>query len=564
MSRTGALSVAVLIVASLFGATRLPAQQSPSVHVRLDEITRAVQRARALAGAGEVTRAQNLVVRAYLDHFELIEGYYGPGATFGVAPLADEVRAGEVAFHALLRSDDANRLTENATRVETQIERIRVAVRSSAVPITTVTKSDTVATKAVVAPSAASTAEIKVLLEQFSNASTAYNASDPAAALLLVEHAYLEGFEPLESRLPARLVGDIEKRIHLELRPAIKRNASTATVTSLIGLVGRDLVRADRFLAKGGSVLFAVVNSFIIIVREGLEAVLLVAALLTYLGAIGAQARHRRQIYAGVAAGVVASIATWFLARTLLPISGANRELLEGITALAAVVVLMYVAHWLFQKTYIHDWKEYLRTRVGGAVTRGSGIAMAALAFAAVYREGFETVLFYQALAFDAGVGAILGGFIPGAIVIVAVGIAIIRVGVKLPLKKVFAGTNALLMYLAFVFIGKGIYNLQEAGLFAANPLPLPDHPALRQLFGFYPLVQTVTAQIVFLLLLLGTYVWYRRLRVTGTSASALVPQTVPPPAPPVAAPPALPDSHRSRPVTPSADLPPAHARSKR
>jgi high-affinity iron transporter len=170
-------------------------------------------------------------------------------------------------------------------------------------------------------------------------------------------------------------------------------------VTSLIGLVGRDLVRADRLLAKGGSVLFAVVNSFTIIVREGLEAVLLVAALLTYLGAIGAQARHRRQIYAGVAAGVVASIATWFLARTLLPISGANRELLEGITALAAVVVLMYVAHWLFQKTYIHDWKEYLRTRVGGAVTRGSGIAMAALAFAAVYREGFETVLFYQALA---------------------------------------------------------------------------------------------------------------------------------------------------------------------
>lgn len=564
MTRSGALRAAFLIVAWLSVATRLGAQQTASVHDWLDELTRDVQRARSLAGMGEVAGAQSLVVRAYLDQFELIEGYYGPGAKFGMAPLADEVRAGEVAFHALLRSRDAESLTENAMQVEAQIERIRSAVRGSGVPITPDTNIDTVATRSLVAPSAASTAEIKAILRQLSDASAAYQTSDAARALGLVEHAYLEGFEPLESRLPARLVADIEKRIHLELRPAIKRKAPLTTVTSLIGLVGDDLMRADRFLAKGGSVAFAVVNSFIIIVREGLEAVLLVAALLTYLSAIDAQARHRRQIYAGVAAGVVASVGTWFLARTLLPISGASRELLEGITALSAVVVLVYVAHWLFQKTYIHDWKDYLRTRVGGAVTRGSGIAMATLAFAAVYREGFETVLFYQALAFDAGVGAILGGFIPGAILIVALGIAIIRVGVKLPLKKVFAGTNALLLYLAFVFIGKGIYNLQEAGLFAANPLPLPDHPVLRQLFGFYPLVQTVAAQTAFVLLWFGTYASYRWLRVTKSGASVQLQQTVPPPAPPVAAPPALRGSRRSQPATPSGDLPPTRARSGR
>lgn len=564
MSRAGTFRMAILIVAWLSAAPHLAAQQTPSVNGWLDEITRATQRARAIAAAGDVARAQSLVMRAYIDHFELIEGYYGPGAKYGVAPVAEEVRAGEVAFHALMRSRDARSLTENAARVETQIERIRVAVRGSGVPTVLDTGTDALPTREVIAPAAASTAEIKSILQQFAAAAAAYSVRDAERALLLVEHAYLEGFEPLESRLPARLVADIEKRIHLELRPAIKRQAPLATITSLVGLVGDDLLRADRFLARGGSVPFAVVNAFIIVVREGLEAVLLVAALLTYLGAIDAQARHRRQIYAGVGAGVVASIGTWFLARTLLPISGANRELLEGITALAAVVVLMYVAHWLFQKTYIHDWKDYLRTRVGGAVTRGSGVAMATLAFAAVYREGFETVLFYQALAFDAGVGAILGGFIPGAIVIVALGIGIIRVGVKLPLKKVFAGTNALLLYLAFVFIGKGIYNLQEAGLFAANPLPLPDHPALRQVFGFYPLAQTVAAQTAFLLLLAGTYVSYRWLRVTKPSASAQVQQTVPLPGPPGAVPPALQDSHRSRPATPSGDLPPTRARSKR
>jgi high-affinity iron transporter len=233
--------------------------------------------------------------------------------------------------------------------------------------------------------------------------------------------------------------------------------------------------------------------------------------LLAYLGAVGAQAKHRRQLWAGVAAGVVASVGTWFVAATLLPISGANRELLEGVTALIAVAVLLYVANWLFQKTYIHDWKDYLRERVGNAMTSGSAFAMAALAFAAVYREGFETVLFYQALAFDAGVVPILAGFIPGLLLIVVIGVAIIRMNARLPLKKVFGWTNAVLMYLAFVFLGKGLYNLQEGGVFSPHPLPLPDHPALRQLLGFYPVLETVLAQFAFLLLIAATYLWYRK-----------------------------------------------------
>jgi high-affinity iron transporter len=307
-------------------------------------------------------------------------------------------------------------------------------------------------------------------------------------------------------------VGTIEKAIHLQIRPAISSNADAATVTSLIGSLGSDLLEADRFLASGGgNAGFAAVNSFAIIVREGLEAVLLIAALLAYLGAVGAQAKHRRQLWTGVAAGVVASVGTWFVAATLLPISGANREVLEGVTALIAVAVLLYVANWLFQKTYIHDWKDYLRERVGSALTSGSAFAMAALAFAAVYREGFETVLFYQALAFDAGVMPILAGFVPGLFLIIVIGVAIIRMNARLPLKKVFAWTNVVLMYLAFVFLGKGLYNLQEGGVFAPQPLPLPDHPALRQLLGFYPVLETVMAQLAFLLLIGATYIWYRR-----------------------------------------------------
>lgn len=553
----------LLFVWLAVSAGSLVAQQTNSVYESLDAIATSLQRARSRAAAGDLVSARSEVVRAYLDHFEVIEGHYGPGAQYGKPPIAAQVLTGEAAFHTLMRSDDAATLATGTSALELQLGRIRDAIARGDVPTSPGSTATFTRAHDIVRPAAAQTSEIREILDDFAAAATRYASGDEAAALALVERAYLEGFEPLESRLPADLVGRFEKRIHLELRPAIKRGGDSAVVASLLGLAGADLLEADRILQRGSTTLFAAVNSFVIILREGLEAVLLIGALLAYLAAVGAHGRHRRQIYAGVTAGVVASIGTWFIARSLVPISGANRELIEGITALIAVAVLLYVAHWLFQKTYIHDWKDYLRTRVGGALTRGSGFAMAALAFAAVYREGFETVLFYQALAFDAGAGAIVAGFVPGALLIGAVAVGIIRAGLRLPLRKVFTFTNTVLLYLAFVFIGKGIYNLQEAGIFAPLPLPLPDHPALRQLFGFYPLVQTLAAQTVFGLLLAGTYVGYHLRRRAASRISGPDPRTARPPAQHDAARPAWRDNRRSQPAAPSADPPPARARSR-
>jgi high-affinity iron transporter len=505
-------NAALLTLGLLFSQTQLFSQQAEqSVYSWIDDISAGLTEARALAAGGNLADAKTTVLRVYLDRFEMLEGYYGAGAEHGARGVADAVTAGEAAYHALLRGD-AETFPALIDAVERQLPRIREAVRASGVDTTPDMTITSVAAQNVIAPESATTSEIRKVLQPLNQAAAAYAAGDAATALTLVERAYTEGFEPLESRLPSALVSGIEKAFHLQLRPAIRTSADVATVSSMIGAIGTDLLEADRFIAAGGgSTGFAAVNSFAIIVREGLEAVLLIAALLAYLTAVGAQRKHRTQLWIGVGAGVAASVATWFVAATLLPISGANRELLEGFTALIAVAVLLYVANWLFQKTYIHDWKNYLRERVGGAMSSGSAFAMTALAFAAVYREGFETVLFYQALAFDAGVGAILLGFVPGMILIVLIGIGIIRLNAKLPLKKVFAWTNAVLMYLAFVFIGKGIYNLQEGGLFSVTPLPLPDHPALRQLLGFYPVVQTVLAQAAFLLLIGLTYLWYRK-----------------------------------------------------
>ncbi|HEY0672858.1 MAG TPA: FTR1 family protein, partial [Longimicrobiales bacterium] len=155
--------------------------------------------------------------------------------------------------------------------------------------------------------------------------------------------------------------------------------------------------------------------------------------------------------------------------------------------------------------------------------TSKSAFAMMFLAFAAVYREGFETVLFYQALAFDASATAVFTGFLPGMVLITIVGALIIRAGARLPLKQMFAITNSVLVYLSFVFVGKGLYNLHEAGVFAARQLPLPDVQVLEIVFGWYPLLETTLAQIAYLTLIAATFLFYRR-RMALSSARAAVP----------------------------------------
>jgi high-affinity iron transporter len=493
---------------------RALAQPSASVLDWVFEAERGVAASQALFASGDATAARGQLLRVYLDRFEGVEAYYGPNSPHTTPALAAEISAAEAVFHALLSPDLAAGAA--ATRAGQLVSRIqRIARVAEAEGLGNVRP---LASAAASSPSqtvdrrgrTARTAEIRSVLAELESAEATL-ATDRAAALAGVEHAYLEGFEPIESRLPGPLVGRIERLIHLQLRPALAPGADAAQAPALFAQLRAELTEADAFLARGGSFWFGAINSFAIIVREGLEAALLIAALLAYLGATGAGAKPRRQIYAGLAAGLAASVGTWLLARTVLPISGGNRELVEGVTALVAVGVLLYVSHWLFQKTYVHDWKEYLRQHAGTAVARGSALAMAALAFAAVYREGFETVLFYQALQYDVGAQAILAGFIPGAVLIVALGIGIVKYGVKLPIRKVFAVTNAILLYLAFTFLGKGLYNLQEAGLFSPAPLGwLPDHQALRQLFGIYPVVQTLAAQLGFLTLVIATYALYR------------------------------------------------------
>lgn len=274
--------------------------------------------------------------------------------------------------------------------------------------------------------------------------------------------------------------------------------------TTLLG----QLENAERTLGDTLSATSLFIQSFFLLVREGLEAILIIGALLTFLAKTGASDR-KRDIHVGVGAAVLASLFTAVLLETVFQVTPARREVLEGAVMLSASAVLFYVSYWLLSKIEVARWNQFVRSRVQDAVTSGSALALATAAFLAVYREGFETVLFYKALVLAGPSGntfvPVVAGIALGSLVLVAVYYAINRFGVRLPLKPFFAVTGLFLYYMAFLFAGRGIAELQEGGVVATTVLPwAPRIPAL----GIYPTVESLLAQGVLVALLLGAIMW--------------------------------------------------------
>ncbi len=360
--------------------------------------------------------------------------------------------------------------------------------------------------------------------------------NDPAASARAFD-AYMT-FEQVERGVRAKnpgLAAELETAF-AALRTRAAGGAAPAELDALRGRLDAGLESAERALGDQDSPFNLFVQSFIIMVREGLEAILIVGALMTFLVKMGA-AHRRRDIHIGVGAAIGASLLTALALETVFVLSPAHREALEGGTMVVATAVLFYVSYWLLSKMEVVKWNHFVKSKVQDALNSGSALALASAAFLAVYREGFETVLFYKAL-FVAGAAAgtmpVVGGILAGSVVLVGVYIAINRFGVRLPLKPFFAVTSAFLYYMAFVFAGKGVAELQEGGLVSTTVLSwAPRVPAL----GIYPTAESIGAQGILVLLALVALVWNFVLeprRVRGVT-SVMVPEPVPPPAPPIA-----------------------------
>jgi len=323
--------------------------------------------------------------------------------------------------------------------------------------------------------------------------------------------AYL-AFEPIETPARAKnpgLVASVERQF-ADFRAAISAN-DMRTAERVRNAIETALPEVAGLMRPTGSGWGAFLQSLLIILREGFEAILVIGAIVAFLIKTGHRERLR-SIWFGTGLALVASAITAVIFATALRALPASREIIEGVTMLLAVAVLFSVSYWLISKVEAAKWQQFIREKVSAALQHGGGTALALVAFLAVYREGAETALFYQALFTEGGnfLPLTLGILVGGAILAV-IFVLFHRYGVRIPLRPFFAVTSALLYYLAFVFMGKGIRELQEGNVVSITPVPgLPHVEAM----GIYPTVETLGAQLVLVLLfafaLLKTF-WPKR-----------------------------------------------------
>lgn len=343
------------------------------------------------------------------------------------------------------------------------------------------------------------------LFERIDRALDIYENGDAKSAILAVQDSYFDHFEGsgMESRLGAR---DVNFKSRLEghfsmIVAQMKGGAPADDIRGMLTPMRADFDRAAAMLGTGGeSAVTLFIYSLMIILREGVEAILIITAIIAYLVKTG-NSDKLKVIYNGCISAIVLSVITAVLVKWVFKTSAASQEMLEGVTMLLAAAVLFSVSYWLISKAEAQKWGAYLKDKVGGSISSSSLKALWFVAFLAVYREGAETVLFYQALVADSagskGMSAIAAGFGIGSVLLVGIYLAMRHGALKLPLRPFFLFTGALMYYMSFVFVGKGVMELIEGKLF--SPSLISWVPTLS-FIGVYPYMQTLLPQLAIVL----------------------------------------------------------------
>lgn len=324
----------------------------------------------------------------------------------------------------------------------------------------------------------------------------AYEAGDRKAAQELALAAYLDGFEPVEPALTARdgaLMTRVESAMG-EFRASLSAGASKDTVRSKVERIGALLDAAERALSpEKASPAAAFAGAFTILLREGLEALLIVVAMVAFL-----RKAERRDVlpyvHAGWVSALVAGGLTWAVATYLISISGASRELTEGFGSLLSAVVLISVGVWMHGKGQADAWQNYIKEKLSAALSQRSAWFLFLLAFIVVYREVFETILFYAALWSQGGQVAMISGAGVAALALGLIAWGLLNFSRRLPIAQFFTYSAFLIAVLAVVLAGKGVAALQEAGMLDIRPLAAIPR---IELLGVFPTWEGLSAQIL-------------------------------------------------------------------
>jgi len=348
----------------------------------------------------------------------------------------------------------------------------------------------------------AQTSSMAVAYAELARGLDAYEHGDRDAARRAFIAAYLDGVEPHEAGLRARdpeLVAALEAAM-LQLRSDAAQGVPQAQLETRVKGVRELLARAEHGKADASA---AFIGAFAIALREGLEIMLLVAALLGLVRKRG-QPELAKYVHAGWLLAIPAGVVTYIGAESVL--SGMQRELAEGLASLVAALVLLGVTHWLIGQLSAKRWVEFLARRVGAAVnSRRAAWGVLGLAFVAAYREAFEIVLFFQALTRDAGSARQVAlGAATGLLLLCAVAFALLRAGQKLKPAPFMLASSICLALLSFMLVGKGVHALQEAGVVPLTLIGLRDVAWL----GLYGSVESLAAQGLLVLALIASALW--------------------------------------------------------
>jgi high-affinity iron transporter len=341
-------------------------------------------------------------------------------------------------------------------------------------------------------------------------AATIYSQGDKQKAYQKAIEAYLDGFEMAEPALFAKdaSLGRSLEAQFTQFRNSIRQGVSNEEIQKQRLAIETRLDQAAYMLGETSDFAgyYAFLNSALIILREGLEAALILAAIMAMLRVMGA-AHAVRYIHFGWILALGAGVVTWLAAQTVLTFSGQHRESMEGFISIFAAAALFYVGYWLHTRSEARRWQSFIQDRVQNVLSSKRILGLIGVSFFAVYREAFEVVLFYQALWLQNAEGhqAIIGGFLAGVVALLVATFAIFKLGVRIPLKYFFGITGTLLYIMAFIFAGTGINQLQAAGWVPATPLEFP--PALP-LLGIYPTLETLAVQALLLCAFIATSFW--------------------------------------------------------
>jgi high-affinity iron transporter len=349
--------------------------------------------------------------------------------------------------------------------------------------------------------------DIDTIRIQLDEALRLYKEGNYDSALLSSRSAYLDSYEHVETPLrPINPDFTLEMEIKFaELRNLIQAHAPYGQAEAKVVEIRRGLDESERLVSGTGILAPAIAfsTSFSIIFREGLESALILGAILTYLEA-SRNNRFKKHVYYGIVIAIGATAVTWFVAEFIIDISGASRELIEAVAGASAVAVLFWVSFWVLNKIETKRWIEFVKAKVWKATTTGSIMVFVFLSFFTVYREGFETVLFYQAmLSFGKYMEwYIVAGLGIGLAVIVTTAFIIRKLGKRLPLRVLFALTMGIGAYMSIAFIGNAIREFQELGYISTTHLigivPRLDIN-LATMTGIHPTLETIIGQAALL-----------------------------------------------------------------